>query len=190
MEIFQMSFSASVLIVAVAIIRALTLHKLPKKTFLVLWGVVICRLLVPFSIPSRFSFYTGIDMVKRMLAERTAVSSPLEMTGIPSMANMPGTGEPIGIGVSTVSISPIEIVWLAGVCACALFFIVTYIKCCREFQTSLPIENDFIPLWLREHPMWRPVQIRQSDYRHPPLETPIIAGGLYKYGKATASRLR
>lgn len=53
MDIFQMSLSASVLIVAVVFIRALALHKLPKKMFLVLWGIVICRLLIPFSIPSR-----------------------------------------------------------------------------------------------------------------------------------------
>lgn len=169
MDIFQMSLSASVLIVAVVFIRALALHKLPKKMFLVLWCIVICRLLIPFSIPSRFSFYTGIDIVKRMFAERTAVSSPVEMTSIPKMMSMPGTAEPIGIGASAASISPIEIVWLVGMCACALFFIVAYIKCRREFKMSLPIENDFITRWLEEHPMWRPVQIRQSDKIKAPL---------------------
>lgn len=169
MDIFQMSLSASVLIVAVVFIRALALHKLPKKMFLVLWGIVICRLLIPFSIPSRFSFYTGIDTVKRMFAERTAVSSPAEMTSIPKMMSMPGTAEPIGIGASAASISPIEIVWLVGMCAYALFFIVAYIKCRREFKMSLPIENDFITRWLQEHPMWRPVQIRQSDKIKAPL---------------------
>lgn len=41
MDIFQMSLSGAVLIIAVIIIRALALYRLPKKTFLVLWGVVI-----------------------------------------------------------------------------------------------------------------------------------------------------
>jgi len=169
MNIAQMSLSASVLIVAVVTIRALALHKLPKKTFLVLWGVVICRLLVPFSIPSRFSFYTGIDMVKRMFAERTDVSSPVGMASISNMVNMPGTAEPMGVGASAVSISPIEIVWLVGMCACALFFIASYIKCRREFKTSLPVENDFAARWLREHSLLLPVQIRQSDRIKAPL---------------------
>ncbi|MCG8501669.1 MAG: M56 family metallopeptidase [Firmicutes bacterium] len=169
MDIFQMSFTGAIFIIAVVIVRVLTLHKLPKKVFLALWGVVICRLLVPFSIPFRFSFYTGIDMIKRMLAKRTVVSSPGGMWSIPNIENGVSTGEPIGIGLSAVSASAIEIVWLAGMCACALFFTVTYIKCRREFKMSLPVENDFIALWLREHPLLRPVQIRQSDKINAPL---------------------
>ena len=42
MDIFQMSYSSAVLIIAVVMIRCLTLHKLPKKTFLILWGVGMC----------------------------------------------------------------------------------------------------------------------------------------------------
>lgn len=168
MDIFQMSLSASVLIMAIVIIRALTLHKLPQKTFLVLWGVVIYRLLIPFSITSHFSFYTGIDMAKRIFAGRVAESSPAGISGIPDMANMPGTGEPIGV-VASATILPIEIVWLVGMSACALFFIVAYIKCCREFKTSLPVENDGVTRWPREHPLRRPVQIRQSDRIKAPL---------------------
>lgn len=169
MDIFQMSLSASVLIVVVVIIRALALHKLPKKTFLVLWGVVICRLFLPVSIPFHFSFYTGMDTVKRIFAETTDVSSPTGMTGILSIANLSGTRESIGVGASTVSISPIVIIWLAGMCVCALFFIVAYIKCRREFGMSLPVENEFATLWLRKHPLLRPVQIRQSDRVKSPL---------------------
>jgi beta-lactamase regulating signal transducer with metallopeptidase domain len=167
MDIVQMSLSAAVLIVAVVIIRALTLHKLPKKTFLVLWGIVICRLLVPFSIPSRFSFYTGIDMIKHILGERTSIFSPVSMTGIPNMANMPGTGE--ALGMFAVYISPTEIIRPVGMCVCMLFFIVTYIKCHREFRMSLPVENEFIAHWLQEHLLRRPVQIRQSDRIKAPL---------------------
>ena len=167
MDIFQMSLSASVLIVAVVMIRALTLHKLPKKTFLALWGVVVCRLLIPLSIPSRFSFYTGLDMVKHMFAEGTAISST---TGIPNMTNMPDTREPMGVGASAAASIPLtEIVWLTGICACALFFIVAYIKCRREFKMSLPVESDFAARWLREHALRRPVQIRQSDRIKAPL---------------------
>lgn len=171
MDILQMSLSASALIVAVVIIRALTLHKLPKKTFLVLWGVVVCRLLMPFSIPSRFSFYTGIDTAKRIFAEEAAIpSSPVGMMTVrPNMVDMSSAGEPIEAGVSAASISPFEIVWLAGMFVCALFFITAYIKCRREFKTSLPVENAFITLWLREHSLKRPVQIRQSDRIKAPL---------------------
>ncbi|WP_041427286.1 hypothetical protein [Syntrophomonas wolfei] len=90
MDIFQMSFSAAFLIIAVIIIRALALHRLPKKTFLILWGVVICRLLIPFSIPSRLSFYTGIDMLRRATTVETAyIPAPAILTGTPAMRYCP-----------------------------------------------------------------------------------------------------
>lgn len=160
MNIVQMSLSASVLIVAVVIIRALTLHKLPKKTFLVLWGVAVFRLLVPFSIPSRFSFYTGIHMVKQIFANRSAASLPGGISVITDRANLPGTVESVeisGIRVAALSVSPFGIVWLAGMCVCTLFFTAAYIKCRREFTMSLPVTNNFAVSWLREHPLRRPV---------------------------------
>lgn len=169
MDIWQMSLSGAVFIVAVVIVRALTLHRLPKKTFLVLWGVVICRLLIPFSIPSPFSFYTGIDMLKRAVAETAAFTAPVNATGIPNTGAASDLEHSIGIGASVVSVSPVTVIWLIGTCACALFFIVTYIKCRREFQTALPVTNSFASLWLREHPMGRSVRIKQSDKIKAPL---------------------
>ncbi len=49
-----MSFSGAAMILTIVVIHALALHKLPQKTFLVLWGVVV-RLLVPYSVPSAVS---------------------------------------------------------------------------------------------------------------------------------------
>lgn len=58
MTLWQMSFSGAVLILTVVFVRALLIHKLPKKTFLALWMLVLLRLLVPFSFSSSFSVYT------------------------------------------------------------------------------------------------------------------------------------
>ena len=55
MSIVQMSFSGAVLILAVVVLRALAMNRLPKDTFLILWGIVLLRLLVPFSVPSQLS---------------------------------------------------------------------------------------------------------------------------------------
>ena len=48
MTLLQMSFSGAVLILAVVILRAAAIHKLPKRTFLTLWEIVLFRLLIPF----------------------------------------------------------------------------------------------------------------------------------------------
>lgn len=163
MDILQMSFSAAIFIITIAIFRELTLYKLPKNIFLVLWGVVICRLLIPFSIPSRLSFYTGMEILRRASTETTHFTAPaMSVVDIGKLANS---------GTSTISmpISTLALIWLTGMCVCAIFFIVTYIKCRREFNTALPVENDFIVLWQQKHPLRLPVHIRQSDRIKGPL---------------------
>lgn len=59
-SLLQMSFAAAVMILAIIMVRALAINKLPKKVFLLLWDVVLLRLLIPFSIPSVYSAYTFV----------------------------------------------------------------------------------------------------------------------------------
>lgn len=184
MDVFQMSLAAAALIIAVVIIRGLALHKLPKKTFLILWGTVVCRLLLPFSVPSRFSFFSGVDALKRRFGETAAFPAVAGTTGGYDVAGgVAGPPHPIGAStgfgsgvrvVPTETISPMLIIWLAGMGAFALFFIVVYVKCLREFQASLPVKNDFVDAWLREHPIRRQVQVRQSDQIKAPLTYGVL----------------
>ena len=58
-----MSFRGSVLIIAVVVVRAVLIYKIPKKTFLILWEIVFLRLLIPFSIPFVFSIYTLLNQI-------------------------------------------------------------------------------------------------------------------------------
>lgn len=58
MSFLQMSVAGAVMILVITVIRALTINRLPKKTFLALWGITLVRLLVPFSLPSVFSVYS------------------------------------------------------------------------------------------------------------------------------------
>lgn len=167
MDISQMSLFASVLIVAVVIIRSLALHQLPKKTFLVLWMCVLCRLLIPFTIPSSLSFYTWLDRIKDIFKEKTSLHFPVSISG---MANIENMSQATGVSAPTLFISPIiEMVWLIGMCVCGLFFIVVYIKCRREFNMSLPIPHGFASDWLSKHPLRHPVELRQSDRIKAPL---------------------
>lgn len=50
MTLLEMSIYGAVIILVVLILRVFTLHKLPKKTFLILWSIALLRLLVPFEI--------------------------------------------------------------------------------------------------------------------------------------------
>ena len=52
MSLLQMSVSGAAMILVITVLRALAINRLPKKTFLALWGAALVRLLVPFSLPS------------------------------------------------------------------------------------------------------------------------------------------
>lgn len=90
MTLWEMSIYAAVLIIAILIIRAVAVNKLPKKTFLVLWGVVVIRLLIPFTVTSKLSVYTLANRIQQNAAnihvfgsqEPDAAASDLEASEV------------------------------------------------------------------------------------------------------------
>ncbi|WP_312647208.1 M56 family metallopeptidase [Aminipila sp.] len=171
MSLLNMSFAAAVLILAIVIIRALLLHRLPKKTFLALWGVALCRLLIPFEVSSRFSVYSVVNITEGRFFEKG-----LSLSGIPVMPSNTAITQTAATWpeAADINLSPFMIIWLIGFAVCAVFFLVTHLRCCKEYKTALPIDNAFVRLWQREHQMWRKIQIRQSDRISAPLTYGIL----------------
>ena len=64
MTLLQMGLSGAAFIAAVLLLRRLALHRLPKRTFVVLWLVVLCRLLLPFDVASPASVYTLLGQAR------------------------------------------------------------------------------------------------------------------------------
>lgn len=58
LSLLQMSFSGAVFILVIILLRAVAINRLPKKMFLVLWGIALLRLWIPFSVPSVVSVYS------------------------------------------------------------------------------------------------------------------------------------
>lgn len=166
MSLLQMSFAGAVMILAIIVIRALAINLLPKKTFLVLWGIVVMRLLLPFSIPSAFSVYSLIGnhapTVNPAKGPQAVGMLPTEIAGqmtvVPNSSS--NTASPISMWV---------IVWTVGMLVCALVFAAAYWKCRQEFHTSLPVDNDFIKGWLSSHRLKRVISVRQSSRFSAPL---------------------
>ena len=166
MRLLQMSLAGGVMIVVITVIRALAINRVPKKTFLVLWAAALVRLLVPFSLPSRLSVYTLF--ARQIPAASDATAAPLVAVPAAREAAVQVTA------VNTTSISVWMIVWLAGLAVCALTFAALYIRCYREFQMSLPVEQEFARRWLAEHPLRRELAIRQSDRISSPLSFGVL----------------
>ncbi len=167
MSLLQMSFAGGILILAIIVIRALAINMLSKKTFNALWGISVVRLMIPFSIPSVFSVYSLID--SHALGNGLQAIRVLPIGASGQEASMPGSITNAANAVSTWTI-----VWAAGVLVCAVFFSLAYWKCWKEFQTSLPVGNDFTENWLSVHQQRRRISIRQSGRFSAPLTYGVL----------------
>ena len=165
MSFVQMSVTGAVMILAITVLRALAINRVPKRTFLLLWGAALARLLVPFSLPSGWSIYS-------LLGRKAAADVPaavLPVVPAAGAAAVPQSGSAHGAPLPVWSI-----VWIAGALLCAAVFAVAYWRCYREFQMSLPVKNDFARRWLDAHPLRRTVEIRQSDRISSPLTFGVL----------------
>ena len=164
MSLLQMSFAGGILILAVIVIRALAINMLPKKAFNALWWISVVRLMIPFSIPSAFSVYSLMGSHAPGNGSQAIRVLPIGASG--QAASMPDS--------ITNAVSTWTVVWAAGVLVCAVLFSLAYWKCRKEFQTSIPVGNDFTENWLSVHQQGRRISIRQSGRFSAPLTYGVL----------------
>lgn len=164
MNLLQRSIAGAIMILVIIVIRALTIHQLPKKTFFVLWEIVLVRLLIPFSFPTSFSVYSLINnhIFAIEPGKNSQVIIPMEQIGamLDSLSNTT-----LAVSIWTIRM----IIWIAGMLVCMMIFAVTYWKCYQHFRVSLPVDNNFTREWLNTHRLKRPISIRQSNRFSTPL---------------------
>ncbi len=168
MSLFEMSFSGAVFIIAVVIVRAVLINRIPKKTFLVLWEISFLRLLIPFSIPFMFSIYTLIGQLLQGSAFFGTDTDVVRADWAQGQDAM--TQEIRKLSPDMFSSHSLWfIIWCTGMIILALLFAFSYICCRIEFQTSLPVSNGYVEQWLKEHSIKRSILVRQSDNVMTPL---------------------
>jgi len=187
MRLLQMSISGAVLIIVIAAVRAVAVNRLPKKTFLVLWGIVLLRLLIPYTLPSAASVYnlaspkmtvyeTAANSLNMADTGNATVQTPANAVTLPAKAAsyQQANGQQRSPMCQITPVSIMFMIWLTGMLLCAAFFIISYLHWRFEFQTSLPIQNDDIKQWQKAHSQKRSVLVRQSDKISAPLTYGII----------------
>lgn len=181
MSLIQMSVSGAVMILIIVVLRAVFLQKLPKRTFLILWGIVLVRLLIPYSVPASFSVYSMLDKIDtaEQISENITIPAMSQLpdfsainTAAQAAENTSDVDNQTSVTLNT-TVDFLAIGWPAGFLAFAIFFTISYIKCLRRFNESLPVENnEYIDQWLGEHRLLRKISVRQSDM----ISTPLTYG--------------
>lgn len=164
LSLIEMSITGAILITAIIVLRALTINRIPKKAFLILWGAALARLILPFRLSSPVSIYRAAgDAVRRSSPERATehVFRPLLVVG----------GNPEN---AIRQISPFLVLWFTGMLLLALAFLIIHLKSRAAYLTALPVENGYVRGWMDSHRLRRPIQVRYSDQIGAPLTYGIL----------------
>ena len=167
MGIVEMSVQAGVLIAAIVLVRAITLYRLPKASFLALWGIVIARLLIPFSLTSRWSVYNLFAGLWGH--EDTTVPTGSYVTVWGGQAQVPASPE------AALSIPPLTALWMVGAVVLVAVFAVLLAKNYRALRAAVPVEDRaVITKWREEYRLLRPLAIVRSDKVSSPASIGIL----------------
>ena len=119
--ILKMSITSGIFIIIVLFIRRIAFYHFPKRMFLLLWETA----LLPFSVPSRLSIYTLINVFH----DRNESYNP-ETTCL-----------------SVCSILFPLVCWLLGFFICLLLFLFTHHRHLKIYRTALPVDNILVKRW-------------------------------------------
>lgn len=181
MSLWEMSVSGGILILVVLLVRSLFLHKLPGRTFQALWFLVLLRLLLPVSIPCKFSIYSVAEKYLNVSEHRLS-DDVLRQSQEIVQEGLSGTDD------SGAAVSSLEAkedrgtkgslgwtgIYLAGAAICAGWYLFSYLRWNREFQTSLPAGERTVQEWADSLPVRRKISIRQWDRTVTPLTYGIV----------------
>lgn len=165
---YQISFSSSILIIFILFVRLLAAYKLPRKTFTLLWKIVLIRLLIPVSIRIPVpDIWTPVRR-KVKLAGETLI--PALLTG-----GVEGTEHSGEITSSKPSVAFILFaVWLVFTVMFLAIFLFTYIRSRMHVREALPSENEYARKWLSEQNIRRKIRILNFDRITSPMTIGIM----------------
>lgn len=149
MRILHNSLCGTVLILAILLARGLTFRKLPKNTFCVLWTAAALRLVLPGSVASKFSIFTLLQGLMRRKGV-VSVSAYLAETQA-------------GIGsAAPAAVSVLSVLYLAGVCVFAGFFLFSYLRSMVRFRKAVPVRSACLESWMEKSGGFRPARILRT----------------------------
>ncbi len=199
MPFHLMAFYGSIMIAAVLVLRGLLKNRLPKFVFPALWGVVLLRLLIPFSLSSPLSMKVPEFALSFPYTEREAATvevSPVEdlpilQHGISSVQNedIVTTAMPETIALEAISQEPhtsyfidartILLLYLAGALVTAGILLAQKYSYSRRLKNALLIEhNETINTLLREMDMGH-ILVFTNDEIASPLVCGLLAPRIY-----------
>lgn len=195
MTLWEMSISGGILILVILAARKLFQNRLPRRTFLALWALVLLRLFIPWSIEAPFSAYSFLessgmtdgfekfaeitDLENRVQngfrekAENEELNNEEAEQDASEAGNAAASQKQISFSGGT-GIALWQVLYLSGGLLCAGFHLAAFLKYRRIFRTSLPTEDPAAWEWVRSFPLMRKVQLRSLDLIATPMTYSVL----------------
>lgn len=162
----------------IILIRVIALNKLPKTSFLIMWGIALTRLLVPFSLPSRLSF-SGVagELVNLMGVESLASETD---KGFSVWSIMMQQTETISNQRAILPTSPFITIWLLGMFLFFSMVVLWYWISFQKLRDATPVEEPgAIRDWLDAHDSRRSLILLRTNQVRTPITTGILHHRIY-----------
>lgn len=190
MNLLLMSILGACMILVVIAIRFLAKNHLPKKAFMILWGIVLIRLLVPvfFSItvpnkevPQKVNAILVLDMICNMNQNSTTLDNNEEYVPTDLLEN-----KDINIAYENqettrdekLSKTTIDFVftciWGLGSFCIVIWSLISYRRVYRTLCESIPLNLEWVSSWAQDNHIHRKIQVRCSDQIKSPLTYGIL----------------
>lgn len=163
MELLQQTLWGGTMVLVILLLRTLGKRFLPRTVFRALWIVAALRLLLPLSLGLPVPMPAPATPLPAADAAATGQAWTWENTLPYFGAAQTDTHQP------AAAVTPWTLLWLVGVVLLTAYFAVSYVRCLRTFQTSLPEHSPEVETWLAEHRLTRRVCVRCSDQITSPL---------------------
>lgn len=151
-SVFEMSLTASAVILAVLLARLL-LRKAPRKYSYALWAAAAFRLVCPVSFRAAFSLFSltrrvegaGLSQLSPGLppadfAGTAAPPADSAVTVLPPAVTDPSVGTQVSAGLSAMDV--LAVLWLAGIAALLIYAVVSYVLLRRRMSTAVRLEGN------------------------------------------------
>lgn len=137
-EIFNMSVTASMLIIAVILLR-LILKNAPKWTRYILWLLVALRLVIPFTFESPISLVPNAQAINSTSNSSTSyVSSVVNSEGFQTMQSAVSLPDEVSI------ITILTYFWIIGVAAMLIYMLFSYLHLHLKLRESVVIKDNIL----------------------------------------------
>lgn len=174
--LLERSLTGATLIIVILCLRLLFIHKLPKKIFLILWGISMLRLIVPQSILLKLNVLTVLKDLYFTIVPPSTDSSNLFQDWLMVMPlDVATLSQEISLTPDKMYLPTLSLIWFIGFFIFVVYFLIMFFKTHQVLKTALPLRtNHFIEQWLSNNKTFRKIEVMISDQIVSPIAYGIL----------------